>query len=223
MIDFKTVLLLTAAAILIPIATLTKNVPIDSNQTECIVAHQQYLDNSITSSMTYLNYFNGEYSNERFIRNKIHRAILAKDTYNSEETKLFISEKLYSLSKKYPTIEWELVLTVLLSESELNPNVQHKNSKVIGVGGVHYPSWYEELTRSGVINSPLDLYTIEAGIEASYHILYTLHKQYEDVGQKLIHRYKGLGYDHKLHKSGYELAKKTYEEYLKLKRENKND
>lgn len=126
-----------------------------------------------------------------------------------------IFESIVSSSISYD-VDYRLTIALIHSESRFKTNIRHKNSKVMGLGGIHSKYWTPRLKKAGVIDSATDLNDTVKNIEATVFVMrYFLDHNNNNILEAL-HSYKGRGYDHKLQKRGSSLAKSVYNEYLKI-------
>lgn len=146
---------------------------------------------------------------------------LTKDLkYLKDKRALYDTIKTYS--DKYD-VEWELIAAILYSETRFKENTNHKNSKVIGMGGIHSGVWVNELKKASVIQSKKDLYDTDINIEATCYIISKFLNRYNNNVKEALHSYKGRGFDKKLNISGKQAAMTTYEVYSDLVKDNNND
>lgn len=125
---------------------------------------------------------------KRSFYSKISRAILNdmnKIDYISENEKLKIFNSIIKNSEIY-NINPIVLYSVLYTESSLKPYMEHKETyihslkkriKAVGLGGVVWEFWSDDLKKNNIAQTRQDLFEIETNIAASAYILNTYKSQ----------------------------------------------
>jgi hypothetical protein len=184
---------------------------------KCELSLRELKTSLLDSNLRYMDYMNLAFSKTRLEKYYIESTLDSYDTFNSEHTRKFLADRIQYYASKY-SVEWELITALLYSESNFNIEAIHKHPQVLGMAGIHSTVWIDVLTKQGIINSKQDLTNADTAIETMAFILSSFQKElgiYTPLD--LIHKYKGLGYDRTLGKSGRELALKTLKIYEAIK------
>ena len=119
---------------------------------------------------------------KRSFNSRISKAILndmSKIDYISENEKLKIFNSIIKNSEIY-NINPIVLYSVLFTESSLKPYMEHKETyipslkkriKAVGLGGVVWEFWKDDLKKNNIAQTRQDLFEIETNIAASAYIL----------------------------------------------------
>lgn len=125
---------------------------------------------------------------KRSFNTRISKAILndmSKIDYISENEKLKIFNSIIKNSEIY-NINPIVLYSVLYTESSLKPYMEHKETyipslkkriKAVGLGGVVWEFWKDDLNKNNIAQTRQDLFEIETNIAASAYILNTYKSQ----------------------------------------------
>ncbi len=170
------------------------------------------LATTLQTSIIKNNFENNEYeiiSKERLLQLKQNMSNHISK-YNKEKADE-ITNYIFEASIKYD-LNPVFVMSIIQLESYFKTTVTHKHKNVKGISGINYNLWKDILSENNINH----IKTLKNQIEATAIIIKDFQRRYKTNDElKILHYYKGTGYDKYLNKSGLSLAKHNYKVYEK--------
>lgn len=169
------------------------------------------------SGLKFISTIDGSFMENRIKASVIYFVADEYDQYNSQAMKKFISDKILEYSLRYEHDPLS-VLSLLYTESSLNPEVKQAHPDVVGMAGINYKVWGDLLTKEGIIYSKKDLKNVEVAIHSLCFVMDAMKKSKSESVFQSMWSYKGRGYDKTLSMSGHAVATNSFKVYKDMKK-----